>query len=359
MIGKVRSAVQALPAYRPGKAAEQAEAEHGITNAIKLASNENPFPPVPAVIESMTAAASQANRYCDHLAVQLRQSLARWIGLDTAQIAVGCGSVGLLQQLCLTYLEPGDNAVYPWRSFEAYPIYVQLVGAESVKTPLVNHAFDLDAVVDAVDNRTRLIFLATPNNPTGTAVATSAIDDLARRVRSDVIILVDEAYHEFVDPALGDPIELLAKHPNLVISRTFSKAYGLAGLRVGYMCAHPEIVTELDKSLIPFAVNGIAQAAALSAIDNRSAYEPLLAALLEERARVVAALVEDGWEVPPTEANFFYLPLGDATTSIYTQLERRGVVTRPFANEGIRVTIGNASENDRFLLALAELSSLV
>jgi histidinol-phosphate aminotransferase len=356
-IGGVRPAVQAMPAYRPGKAAEQAEEEHGIENAIKLASNENPYPPVPSVVAAMADAAGRVNRYCDHLAIDLRTAIGAMIGTDLNHEAVGCGSVGLLQQLCLAYLDPGDNVVYPWRSFEAYPVNVQMMGAQSRQVPLVDHAFDLDAVAAAVDERTKIIMLATPNNPTGTAVSVDALRSMLAKIPDSVIVLIDEAYREFLDPSFGDPVELLADHPNVVVSRTFSKAFGLAGVRVGYLVAASAIVDEVNKVLVPFAVNGIAQAGALAALNARDEYEPLLAGLRSERARVVAALTEAGWQLPDAQANFVYLPLGERTQDVYVEVEKRGVVTRPFAGEGIRVTIGTPEENDRFLATLAEVTS--
>lgn len=357
VIGRVRNAVQGLPAYRPGKGAAQAEQEHGITDAIKLASNENPYAPVPAVVKAIQDAASGANRYADHRATELRAALAGWIGVDAERIAVGCGSVGLLQQLCLTYLDPGDEAIYPWLSFEAYPICVRLMGGVAVTPPLVDHAFDMEAVAAAVTDKTKLILLATPNNPTGTAITTEQIGTLLRSIPDDIVVLVDEAYREFADPALGDPVnELLPEHRNLVVSRTFSKAYGLAGLRIGYLVADPEIVAEVDKTLLAFAVNGAGQAAALAALSSLGEIQPRIDLILAERARVVEALTGAGWKLPPAEANFIYLPLGLRTDEICLALERRGVVTRPFSGDGLRVTIGSVEENDRFLQTLAEVA---
>jgi len=346
-----------MPVYRPGKAAEQAEEEHGISDAIKLASNENPWPPVPAVVTAMEVAAAGVNRYCDHLAVDLRTAIGEMVGFDLDHIAVGCGSVGLLQQLCLAYLDPGDDVVYPWRSFEAYPINVQMMAATSTQVPLADHAFDLEAVAAAVTDRTKIVMLATPNNPTGTALTVAAMAAMLAKIPDDVIVLVDEAYREFLDLSFGDPVELLADHHNVVVSRTFSKAYGLAGVRVGYMVAHPEIVDELNKVLAPFAVNAVAQAGAIAALEARDVYEPLLQGLRDERARVIGALTNAGWALPDTQANFVYLPLGDRTTEIYTAIEQRGVVTRPFAGEGMRVTISTPDENDRFLAVLAEVAA--
>lgn len=358
-ISRIRPAVAAMPTYRPGKAAEQAEAEHGITDAIKLASNENPNPPVPSVLAAMAEAATHVNRYSDHLALDLRADLAGVVGLTVDHIAVGCGSVGLLQQLCLSHLDPGDAVVYPWRSFEAYPMNVHLMGAESIHVPLVDHAFDLEATAAAVTAKTKMIFLATPNNPTGTALRVEQLRGLLEQVPTDVLVLIDEAYREFVDPSFGDPAELLDDHPNAVISRTFSKAYGLAGLRVGYLLADPLIVDEVNKVLVPFTVNAIAQAAARAALAARDEYEPLLAEIRSERGRVAAALAEAGWELPESQANFVYLPTEDQTQQLYVEMEKRGVVTRPFGDEGIRVTISSPAENDRFLASLAQAQAAV
>jgi histidinol-phosphate aminotransferase len=356
MTGRSRPAVDALPAYRPGKAAAQAEAEHGISNAIKLASNETPWGPVPSVAAAIAEAATGVNRYADHRATALRRALAADMGVDEAAVTVGCGSAGLLQQLCLTYVDPGDEVVYPWRSFEVYPVFTQLAGGTAVTVPLVDDAFDLDAVAAAITPRTKLVFLASPNNPTGTAVSALDLARFMESVDSTTLVVIDEAYREFNDPALGDPVtDVLPHHDNAVVLRTFSKAHGLEGLRVGYMIAHPEVVAAVDKTLLPFAVNAIAQAAAIAAIEAAGDIRERVAVLQEERARVVAALIDAGHGFPQPQANFVWLPFGDRTDEIHLGLEQRGVVTRPFPGEGIRVTIGSADENDRFLSTLAEV----
>jgi histidinol-phosphate aminotransferase len=356
-IGRPRPAVQDLPVYRPGKGAAQAEAEHGIVDAIKLASNENPLPPLPSIVEAAAAAVAGSNRYADHRATAVRERLADTLGVAPESVTAGCGSVGLLQQLFLTYVDPGDHVVYPWRSFEAYPVYTQLMGATAITVDLVDHAFDLDAVAAAVTDATKLVLLATPNNPTGTAVSTQAIGALVEAIDDDVVVVVDEAYREFVDPAFGDPVvDLVPAYPNVVVTRTLSKAQGLAGIRFGYAIGHPELIADVDKTLAPFAVNAVAQAAALATLDAGDEIAARVAAVLEERTRVVAALQSTGWELPDAQANFVYLPFGASTDDVYLALERRGVVTRPFSGEGIRVTIGSPAENDRFLATLAEVS---
>ena len=352
-IGRVRPCVEDLPAYRPGKAAVQAEEEHGITGAIKLASNENPYPPADSVLAAIVEAVSGVNRYPDHLALGLRGRLASWLGVEPDMVAVGCGSVGLLRQICMAYVDPGDEVVYPWLSFEAYPISVTTMGGVPVTVPLADHAFDLEGVAAAVTDRSKLVLLATPNNPTGTAVSVDAIDDLVQNIPADVVVVVDEAYKEFADPALGDSItDLVPKHPNVVVMRTFSKAYGLAGLRSGYAVAHPDVIVNLDKLLLPFTNNQLAQVAAIAAIDATDEIRPRIEFLLAERTRVVSALEAAGWQLPDPQANFVFLPSGDATDEIYLALERQGIVTRPFPGHGLRVTIGTSEENDRFLAAL-------
>jgi len=350
--------VSLLPAYRPGKGAAQAEAEHGITNAIKLASNENPDPPIDAILAAIAHAAAGAHRYADHRATAVRERIAEWLGVEREHVTVGAGSVGLLQQLFLTYVDHGDEVVYPWRSFEVYPVYTRLMGGVELTTPLTAaHAFDLDALAAAVSERTRMVVLATPNNPTGTALRTTELRKFLDVIDPRTVVVIDEAYREFVDPAFGDPVrDLLVDFPNVVVTRTFSKAHGLAGLRVGYAIAHPELIAAIDKTLFPFAVNALAQAAAIAAIDARAEIAVRVATILSERSRVVAALHDAGWRIPDAQANFVYLPLGAATDDVYLALERRGVVTRPFTGEGIRVTIGSATENDRFLATLHETS---
>jgi len=354
MTGRPRATIDGLPAYRPGKDAAQAEREHGIADAIKLASNETPWPPVPAVAAAIAEAATGINRYADHRASELRAALAGHLRVDPAAVTVGPGSAGLLQQLCLTYVDAGDEVVYPWRSFEVYPVYTQLVGGVSVTVPLVDDAFDLDAVAAAVTQKTKLVFLASPNNPTGTVLTSDDLNGFMDRIDSTTVVAIDEAYREFNDDAVGDPVrDVLPNHDNAVVLRTFSKAHGLAGLRIGYLIGDPRVVAAVDKTMVPFAVNAIAQAAARAAIDADEEIRDRVRFLRNERERVVAALRAAGHTFPDPHANFVWLPIGDHTDEVALALEQRGVVVRPFSGEGIRVTIGTERENDRFLATLA------
>lgn len=357
MPGHPRPAVASLPAYRPGKGAAQAEAEHGITGAIKLASNETPWPPLPVVQAAIADAATGAHRYADHRATELRRVLADARGVRPEQVTVGCGSVGILQQLLLAYGEAGAEILYPWRSFEVYPVFTRLVEATEVSVGLRDHITDVDALIRAVTDRTRLVLLANPNNPTGTAVPVAGLEPLLATLPDGALLVLDEAYREFMDPSLGDPLDgLLDRWDNLVVLRTFSKAHGLAGMRVGYAMAHPDVVETIDKTLFPFAVNAAAQAAAIAAVGAEEEVRERCRRILAERDRVVIALRTDGHDVPEPEANFVWLPLGFRTDEVYLGLEQRGVVTRPFTGEGLRVTIGAPEENDRFLLTYAEVA---
>jgi histidinol-phosphate aminotransferase len=357
-IGRPRTVVADLPSYRPGKGAAQAEAEHGITNAIKLASNENPQAPLDPIVAAVNEAAAGINRYADHRATAVREALSARLGVAVEHVTVGNGSSGILQQLYFSYVDPGDEVVFPWRSFEVYPVFTRLMNGVSVQVPLAaDLGFDVDALAAAVTDRTKLIFLATPNNPTGMASTTAELRSLLNRVPEHVVVCIDEAYREFLDPGFGDPVtELLPDFSNVVVTRTFSKAHGLAGLRVGYGIGHPDLIATVDKTLLPFAVNALAQAAALAALDNEPAIAERVQAILAERARVEVELAATGWSFPNHQGNFVWLATGERTDTIALDLERRGVVIRPFSGEGIRITIGSPDENDRFLATLAEIA---
>jgi histidinol-phosphate aminotransferase len=356
-IGRPRPLIAALPAYRPGKGAKQAEQEHGITDAIKLASNENPDEPLDAIVAAVAAAAHGINRYPDHRATAVREAISAWLSVGVDHVSVGTGSSGLLQQFIWAYVDPDDEVLYPWRSFEAYPIFTNLAAGKSVTVPLGDDlSYDGDGLVDAVTPRTKLLFLATPNNPTGIATSTRDLAAIVERIPSDVIVVIDEAYREFVDPAYGDPVrELVPRFANVVVTRTFSKAHGLAGLRLGYAIGDPRVIATIDKTLLPFAVNSLAQVAAVAAIEHQSEIATRVRGILAERARVEDELSRAGWKLPDHQGNFVWLRTGDASDAVGLGLERRGVVVRPFSGDGVRVTIGTPAENDRFLAALAEV----
>jgi histidinol-phosphate aminotransferase len=331
-----------------------------VPGAIKLASNETPYPPLPHVVERITAAAAEINRYPDSYSTELTSVLAAKYGVDVDQVRVGCGSVSLCTQLVQAVADADEEVIYAWRSFEAYPIIAAVSGASSIQVPLREHVHDLPAMVERISGKTRLIFICNPNNPTGTAVGREELLRFLHGVPSDVVVAIDEAYREFVsDPDVPDALTLLPEFPNLIVLRTFSKAYGLAGLRVGYaIAADPALAGALRQTQVPFAVTTVAQAAALASLEPQAERELLarVADIVRERDRVQSTLRDLGYDVPPSQANFVWLPLGDATTDWAAGCEDRRVIVRGFAGSGVRVTIGSPEENDRFLSAAAELA---
>ena len=351
MTVKLRDVLASMPAYVPGRT---------VPGAIKLASNETAYPVLPYVVERIAEVAANANRYPDAGAVRLTEAIAARHDLPPSQVAVGCGSVALCQQLVQIVADDGDEVLYPWRSFEAYPIITAVAGARSVQVPLKpDQSFDLDALAAAVTDRTRLVFVCTPNNPTGTVVTAEALTRLLDALPSTTLVAVDEAYREFVtDPSAVDARTVLDR-PNVVVLRTFSKAYGLAGLRVGCALAgDPAVATGLRQTQIPFAVSQVAQEAALASLEP-DAEKQLLARVDEvvaERSRVFDALVGLGYAVPPTQANFVWLPLGEDTMTWVAGCAERGIIVRGFAGSGVRVTIGTPEENDRFIAAAQALA---
>jgi histidinol-phosphate aminotransferase len=323
-----------------------------VPGAIKLASNETVFGPLPSVRVAIEQATDALNRYPDNGCVRLKEALAKHVGSDFApeNIAVGCGSVSLCQQLVQITTSVGDEVVFGWRSFELYPPQVQIAGATSIKVPLTEHTFDLDAMLAAVTERTRLIFVCNPNNPTSTVVDPGALTRFVEAVPSDILIAIDEAYVEYIrDGMAPDSLGLARTHSNVVVLRTFSKAYGLAGLRIGYAVGQPELITALDKVYVPFTVSSLAQAAAVASLQ---AADELLArtdALVAERTRVSAGLRAAGFTFPAAQANFVWLPLGARTTDFVTAAAEAAIVVRPYGTDGARVSIGAPRENDALL----------
>ena len=350
---RIRPDVAALPAYVPGARPDAATA----AQIAKLSSNELPYPPQDAVVEAITRAATGVNRYPEMTGESLTQALARRWGVEAEQVVVGNGSVALIQHLLDAVCEPGDEVVIPWRSFEAYPICVAVAGARAVRVPLTPDArHDVPAMLAAITPRTRVVMACTPNNPTGTILTAGELAELVAGVPRHVVVLVDEAYLDFVtDPEAGDALTLLAGAPNLVVSRTFSKAHALAGMRVGYLICEPGLAAAIRSVSTPFGVNLPAQAAAAAALGQaqlaRTAERS--AAIAAKRDRVVDALRTQGWEVPEAQGNFFWLGVGAETTALAEHFRTAGILVRPFAGEGVRVSIGTTSDNERVLAAAA------
>ena len=347
MTARLRPLLADLPAYTPGKT---------VPGAIKLASNETVDGPLPGVRDAIAAAAETINRYPDNGHVELKEHLARHLSKDgdfaPENIAVGCGSVSLCQQLVQITSSVGDEVMFGWRSFEVYPLQVRVAGAVpvQVQVQLNDHTFDLDAMLAAITDATRLIFVCNPNNPTSTVVDPDELARFVAAVPSDIVVVLDEAYVEYIrDGMLPDSLGLALSYPNVVVLRTFSKAYGLAGLRVGYAVGDPEVITALGKVYVPFTSSTISQAAAIASLQ---AVEELMArtdAVVAERRRVSAELAALGYTFPASQANFVWLPLGDRTAAFTQAAAQARVLVRPYGNDGARVTIGAPAENDAFL----------
>ncbi|MGE0297029.1 histidinol-phosphate transaminase [Pseudonocardia sp.] len=341
----IRPDLDALPAYVPGRA---------IPGAIKLASNEVALPPLPSVLAAIAEAATVSNRYPDLAVTSLTQRLATARGVAAERIAVGCGSVSLCQQLVnITCRETTDEVVYAWRSFEAYPIVTQIGAAKAVTVALdAGFRHDIDAMIAAVTPRTRLVFVCSPNNPTGTVVHREELVRLLDAVGPDVLVALDEAYREYVRlPDAVDGLDLVDRYPNLVVLRTFSKAYRLAAVRVGYAIGTPEVATALRKVGSPFAVSTIAQAAAMAALDAERELLGAVEDVVRERVRVRDALLGLGYTVPPTESNFVWASLGERTQPFAVHCLEQKVIVRPFHPDGCRITVALPEENDALIAA--------
>jgi histidinol-phosphate aminotransferase len=343
-----------LPSYVPGRSPADLARELGLPEAIKLASNEVPFGPLPGVVKAVTEAAMTSHRYPDMAVVALRDAIAKKYGASADRIATGCGSVALAEHLArATCKSTTDEIVYSWRSFEAYPIIAATTGAKSVQVPNTpEHGHNLPAMAGAVTKKTRMVLVCNPNNPTGTAVRKHEIDQFLAAVPQDVLVVLDEAYREFVtDPAVPDAIETYADRPNVVILRTLSKAWGLAGLRIGFIVAQPEVAAAVRKVVTPFSTSSVAQAAALAALKHGKEVRRRCDIVIHERERVTTAMRKFVPDVPDSQANFVWLPLRDEAVPFAKVCESRGVIVRPFAGDGVRVTIGRPEENDAFLAA--------
>jgi histidinol-phosphate aminotransferase len=340
-----RADLDDLPSYLPGRS---------MPGFIKLASNEVPYGPLPGVVEAITEAAANSHRYPDLGALALRDDLARRLGVDPARVATGCGSVALAEHLAQATCHDGDEIVYAWRSFEAYPIIAATSGATGVRVPnTATHEHDLPAMLAAVTDRTRLVFVCNPNNPTGTAARTAELDAFLDGVPDDVLVVLDEAYREFVvDPDVPDGLVRYGDQPNVAVLRTMSKAWGLAGMRIGYLVAQPRVADAVRKVTTPFSTSVVAQAAAAAALRADAEMSRRAALVVAERDRVEAALGKLFDDVPPSQANFVWLPLGERAVAFAAACEEAGIIVRPFAGDGVRITIGTPEENDALLSAI-------
>ena len=344
ILPRIRPAIAALAPYRQGKQAGP--------DAFKLSSNENPFDPLPSVVEAMQHI-TPINRYPAATALRLRERLGARYGVEPDQVHVAAGSVSILHQLILATASVDDEVVYAWRSFEAYPSLPLISGATGVPVALTADArHDLDAMADAVTDRTRAIIVCTPNNPTGPIITSGEFAAFVERVPADVLIILDEAYAEFVtapDAVDGLAERIFDRHPNVVVLRTFSKAYGLAGLRIGYAIGHEKVLDSARVTGVPLSVTAAAENAAIASLDAEAELLERVTEIVARRTRLVAGLRAQGWKVPDSQGNFVWLPAGDRTDEVAAAFVAGDIVVRPFSGDGIRISVGEHESVDKVL----------
>lgn len=355
---RVKPYIRSLAPYVPGKPIEELERELGIRGSIKLASNENPLGPSPRAVEAMRKAAAEIHRYPDGASFALRAVLSKKLGVGGDQLVFGAGADEILELIAKTLMGEGDEVVHAWPSFAMYPIVVQGMGAKPVAVPLDRDlVHDLDGILAAITPRTRVVMICNPNNPTGTSVGAAAFERFVAALPADVVLAVDEAYYEFVRrPDFPDAIALTRHRPGTVVLRTFSKIYGLAGIRIGYGICDRELASYLERARHPFNVNRLAEVAALAALED----EEHVRRTREVNATGARYLADElgklGVETWPTDANFILALTG---ADIYEALLAQGVIVRPMRGFGltehVRISIGLPEENERFVKALAEL----
>ena len=356
--------VRGLNPYQPGKPVSELEREYGVTGIIKLASNENPLGPGPKAVAAMHAAMSELARYPDANGFELKRAIATRHGVSAELITLGNGSNDVLVMLAESFLQPGTEAVFSELAFAVYPIVTRAAGASASVAPANpwEHAqplgHDLEAMAARVSERTRLVFIANPNNPTGTWLEADALAAFMDGVPADVLVVVDEAYSEYLDrPEYPDCTQWLDRYPNLVVTRTFSKAFGLAGLRIGYALSNPEVADILNRVRQPFNVGLLAQVAAVATLGDDDHLSASVRLNNTELARVTEAMVDLGLRHVPSVCNFVLVDLGREAGPVYEAMLRRAVIVRPVANYGLndclRISIGTPQENSRMIEALA------
>ena len=352
--------IRAIAPYQPGKPIAELARELGLEEStiVKLASNENPLGVSPKAAQAMRAILDGLARYPDGNGFELKRALARRFGVALDSIVLGNGSNDVLELVALAFLGPGRAAVYSQHAFAVYPLATQARGARRIVVPAMDYGHDLEAMARAVDDETCVVWIANPNNPTGTLAPPEALEALVRRVPERVIVVIDEAYNEYLPADLRtDTVKWIKRHPNLVVTRTFSKAYGLAGLRVGYALAHPSVADVMNRVRQPFNVNSIALEAAAAALEDMEFVARSFAGNLQGMRQLREGAERLGLSFIPSYANFLTIRVGKAQ-EIYKRLLRRGVIVRPVGGgyelpEHLRVTVGTEEENERFLSALA------
>jgi histidinol-phosphate aminotransferase len=358
---KTQHGLDAIKLYVPGKPIEEVKREYGLTDVIKLASNENPLGASPKVLAALRAALDEINFYPDAQSYYVREALSRHLGFPADQVALGNGADGLIRELCVAYLDEGDEVIVSRSSFPVYDVSTQVMGGRLVKTPLKNGGLDLTAMVAALTPRTKLIFVCNPNNPTGTMVTAAEVEQFMAAVPDSVLVVFDEAYYEFVDsPDFPDALQSVrAGRKNVVVLRTFSKVYGMAGVRLGYAIACPEVMTALQAVRESFPVNRLAQAAGLAALEDREFLRQTVAMNQAGRLYLYGQFERLGLVYLRSFTNFVLVQIGPQAGQVFQALLRQGVIVRPCAGyelpEHLRITVGTAEQNTRFIQALEKV----
>ncbi len=353
------SYIRAIAPYQPGKPISELERELGVSGIVKLASNENPLGCSPKATAAMLDAIKTIALYPDGNGFELKDALSKRYGVTPDRMVLGNGSNDMLELAARAFLTVGDNAVYSAHAFAVYPLAIQAVGATGIKVPAVNFGHDLTAMLKAArEHRAKLVFIANPNNPTGTFLSAADLLEFMRALPSEVLVVLDEAYNEYLpEECRYDSVSWLAEFPNLIVSRTFSKAYGLAGLRVGYAFAHPQVADMMNRVREPFNVNSVAQAAAVAALADGAFVRQTYEMNRRGMAQITAGLDRMGLEYIPSCGNFISFKVGDGM-KFYRRLLELAVIVRPVANYGmaeyLRVSIGTEAENEKFLAALQQ-----
>ena len=355
--------VRDIAPYVPGKPIEELARELDLDPAgiVKLASNENPRGPGPKALAAIATAAADVTRYPDGNGFALRSALAARLSVPAGSLVLGNGSNDVLELVTQAFLTPGDEAIYAQHAFAVYPLATHARGAKGVEVPAKDHGHDLPAMLAAVTPRTRIVFVANPNNPTGTWIGAAAMEAFVAKVPREVVVVLDEAYDEYLAPSdRSRSVSWIARYPNLIVSRTFSKAYGLAALRVGYGVMDASLADLLNRVRQPFNVNSLAQAAAIAALGDAAYVEESARSNREGMRQIEAGLAKLGVAFVPSHGNFLLVDVGDGAR-VYAALLRDGVIVRPVANYGLpgflRVTVGLPAENERFLAALGRALS--
>ncbi|MFV0433902.1 MAG: histidinol-phosphate transaminase [Leucobacter sp.] len=352
-----RPGFERVAAYRAGKPAPVGPGGQ----SIKLSSNENPYEPLPSVVERLAEVLPEAiRRYPSIAAEPVVAEIAARFGVAPENIALGAGSVEVAGQLIHALTAPGDEVMFAWRSFEAYPILTRVAGAVPVEVPLTDDArHDLPTMADAITERTRVIFVCNPNNPTGTVVTEAELAAFMARVPRHVLVVIDEAYVHFdLDPDSPSGLDFFGRYPNVAVLHTFSKAYGLGGLRIGYAIARPDVTEALRKAAVPFAVTRLAQEAALISLRLENELQQRIDVMTAERGRVEAALLAAGYPIVESQANFVWLAADSESEGLAERLEAQGISARCFAGEGVRISIGTPAENDAVIDALGAVGTV-